>query len=140
MHPIVVTLIIVAIALAVILGFVSYLLSLWSVEQHNFIIRPILYARGAEIAGSKSTQPLLILYVSNEGPRSVKIIRVELIVGKSIYVNETEWLIPPGSKLKLEINDWKVVGEPTPIEPGNIYRVYIYTDLLGKLMYDIVLG
>ena len=78
MHPIAVIIIVTAIAIAIVLGFVSFMLSVWSVQQHHFIVRPIIYARGAELTLG---EPKLLLYVANEGTRSVKIVRVELVAG-----------------------------------------------------------
>ena len=137
MHPVIVIIIVIAVTVAVVLGFVSYMLSVWTVQQHNFIVRPIVYARGAELSVG---EPRLLLYVANEGARAVKIIRVEIVAGSGMYVNTTTWVIEPGERRVLEINGWVKVGNPSPIEPGNVYRVYVYTDELGRLMYDVVVG
>ncbi len=137
MHPIVVTIIIVAITLAIVLGFVSYMFSVWSTEQYQFIVRPIVYARGAEL---NYGYPKLVLYVANEGSRAVKIVRVELIAGNGAYINDSIWVVLPGVRETIEINGWRITGNPSPIEPGNVYRVYVYTDELGRLMYDVIVG
>ena len=137
MHPILVTIIIIAITLAIVLGFVTYMYSLWSTEQYHFIVRPIIYARGAELSLG---QPILVLYVANEGTRTVKIVRVELVAGDGLYVNNTIWAVRPGIRETIEISAWRIIGNPSPIEPGNVYRVYIYTDELGKLLYDVIVA
>ncbi len=137
MHPIVVTLVVVAVTLAVILGFVSYVLSVWSVQQQHFMVRPLLYARGAELAVG---EPVLVLYVANEGPRAVKIVRVEVLAGGGSYINSSVWVVEPGARREIVIEGWVRAGEPAPIEPGNVYRIYVYTDELGRLIYDAVVA
>ncbi len=137
--PIISEVILVAVVIAISLIAASWLLGLWGVEQENFIAIPYLYVTGGSVASGG--YPELVLFVRNDGVKSVVILRVEILMGdRGSYVNSTEITVEPGFRGEIRISGWEWVGtgDPPDLVRGGMYRVKVYTDRFGVYIQDVV--
>ncbi len=117
-----------------------YIKSVWHTEAEEFILTPILSMRGSSSAVNGSL--VLELHIRNEGQKEAVILRVEVRSSEGAWLNSSRIIVPPGSSLDIIIDEWVWVGQdgpPTPIR-GEKYRVLVYTERSGVLMYDVVLS
>ena len=125
--------ILIAVTLVITIAVTTWLFSLWSSYQETFIVKPVVYVRQQAL----STIPVLELYINNEGAKAEKILKIEIKATNGYYINETIMTIPAGFKGYIRIKEWTTIGNPEII-PGNIYRVYIYTESHGLMFLDIL--
>ncbi len=117
-----------------------YIKSVWHTEAEEFILTPILSMRSSSSAVNGSL--VLELHIRNEGQREAVILKVEVRSSEGAWVNSSRIVVPPGSSLDVVIDEWVWVGQdgpPTPVR-GEKYRVLVYTEGSGVLMYDVVLS
>lgn len=126
--------ILIAMTLILTLAVTTWLFSIWSSYQETFIIKPIIYVRQEAL----STEPVLELYITNEGAKAEKILRIEIKAGDGFYVNKTVIDIEAGFKGSVKVEEWEKEGNPSQIIKGMTYRVYIYTETHGLIFLDVV--
>ena len=136
------TVILVGLTIAIALAAVAWIMGVWTSEQQQFIVRPILrvIAAGTGLQEGASGQPVLVLYVENSGASAVKILRVEIRGSEGFYFNDLNLTIGAGEEKTITIDSWGFEGNPPPLIRGHMYRVVIYTDKLGMIFYDVVAG
>ncbi len=139
--PIIVFLIMLVVSIALILALITWLHGVNRAIQHDFLVQPSIFVPRARTKGGT---PELILYVQNNGPVAGRIIRVEVLAGNGMYV-----YVPPNGSIVIKPNgqtvvvippsgqNWTIVGSPSPIEPGFMYRVKVYLNNGAILLYDV---
>ncbi len=142
MNYVIATLILVGLTIAIAVAAVAWIMGIWASEQQQFIVRPILkiIAAGTGLQEGASGQPVLVLYIENEGASSIKILRVEIRGSEGLYFNNLNVTIGAGEEKTITIDTWGSEGNPPPLIRGHMYRVVIYTDKLGMIFYDVVAG
>jgi len=135
-------LIVLAVSIALILAFVTWLHGVNLAIQHQYIVIPQII-----VSRINSTQgiPKLVIYYENRGTETEKIIRIDVEAGQGMYV-----YIPKNGSIELKPDsrgaiiipppndNWTVVGNPSYISPGFTYRVRIYMSDGSILLYDLV--
>lgn len=137
-HPIITVVMLVAITIAVSLLVANYLFGVWRVELEKFTVTPMIYTR---TSGSNSGEPILNLYIKNDGAKEVVVYKVEIRSDVGSWYNLSKIIVPANSVMNITIDKWKWSGEtpqPPSIEPGDRFRVLLYTENMGVLFYEIV--
>jgi len=130
------TLIIIATSIAVIASVILWVKSTVYTTEEQFMIRPMI------VVVKAAPQPCpggfqLILYIVNKGSIRDRIVRVVVEAGGGSYVNSTVIDVPPVYVGEKVISGWVVKGRPSPIESKNMYRVFIYLEKQGPLIYPV---
>jgi len=83
---------------------------------------------------------VLEIYVVNKGDAAVKVLEVVVDGGVYRFVNDTVWVVKPRESKWVTISGWKVKYRERDPVPGDVVRVYIYTEQWGQVFYDVVVG
>jgi len=129
-----VMILVVAVILAAIIA-INWVWGVWNITKEEFMLRSYLYITHQSL----SAKPILKIYVINEGMKSDKIIRAEIIATNGKYVFKGDILIEPGMKGYIVIGDdeeWDQEGNPELI-PGENYLVKIYTERHGMHFFMV---
>ena len=132
---IVVFLFVIALTLTLCMAFVSYIMGWWGVWT-DYMRAPRFCISIASINESL----VLEIYVVNRGDAAVKVLRVVVDGGVYRFVNDTVWVVKPRESKWVTISGWKVKYRERDPVPGDVVRVYIYTEQWGQVFYDVVIG
>ncbi len=139
--PIIAFLIVLAISIALILALLTWIHGVNRAIQHDFMVRPSVFISRAT---ARNGIPIVVLYIQNNGPAVGKIIRVEVLAGNGEYV-----YVPPNGSIIIKPNtqttvvipppgqNWTIVGSPSLIQPGFMYRIRVYLSSGAILIYDV---
>ena len=135
-------LILVSVVIVLAFVIVAYIRSVWHVQANQVVLTPILSVRGDTGASASGGGLVLELHIRNEGHRDAVILKVEVRSDRGSWVNTSRLVVPPGSSFDYTISSWEWVGPDGPPTPsrGEKYRVIIYTEDSGVLIYDVVLS
>ena len=126
---------VIAISLALLVAFVSYLMGWWGIWT-GYTRVPGFYISIADVGENL----VLRVYVVNEGDVAIKVLKVVVDGGVYRFVNDSVWVVEPKKSKWVTISGWKIeYSERDPV-PGDVVRVYIYTEQWGQLFYDVVVG
>ena len=131
--------VVVIVSIAIAIAAATWITGIWTGEQQEFMITPILTISSTNSLHGQGSSglPVLQLIIDNKGGKLVKIVMVKVTSGKGSYVNKSVISVPAGSEVTVTIKDWQIEGSPDPVEPGNVYRIIIYTDNAGQFFFDI---
>lgn len=155
-YPLIVKVLLVAIALVLILTIVNYIFSLVTSTREYFELKPLLYVTYSGL----NPVPILTVYAHNDGASSETLLRVEIITGGGSYLCRKEVRIEAGfrgqivivdssfdvsslrqrvsDKDKIVLCDWEVQGTNPQIVGGNFYTVKLYTARHGIMTLDVI--
>jgi hypothetical protein len=133
-------LIVLSVTISLAFVMVMYLRGVWHTEAERFTIVPMLSLRGSTSQSNGSL--VLELHIRNDGEREAVILRVEVRTSSGSWVNSTRLVVPPGSTVDVTISEWVWEGSNSPPVPkrGDKYRVLVYTESSGILLYDVVVS
>ncbi len=151
-YPLVVKLVLVALALIVIAAMVVYMRGLVTSTREYFELGPRLYVMYSKL----DRVPVLVLYANNIGARSETILRIEIVAGGGKYVCregiEIEAgfrgyvVIGPNASLphwapsgKVVACEWETEGAPELVEDHS-YLVRFYTAYHGLMTFIVKCG
>jgi len=133
--PIIAFLIAIVLSLILFAAFISYLMGWWDVWTEYMRV-PSFYVSIVDVGENL----VLRVYVVNEGDMAIKVLKVIVDGGVYRFVNDSVWVVEPKESKWVTINGWKVEYSVRDPVPGDVVRVYIYTEQWGQLFYDVVVG
>ncbi|MEM2006284.1 MAG: hypothetical protein QXG17_03250 [Sulfolobales archaeon] len=149
-YPLIVRVLLVAVALVLILAIVSYIYSLVISTKEYFELKPLLYITYSGL----NPVPVLSIYVHNDGARSETLLKVEIMAGGGSFLCVKEVLIeagfrgyivviepsvdqPVGPGDKLVKCEWEIQGTPELVG-GDFYIVKLYTARHGIITLNVL--
>ncbi|MEM0066165.1 MAG: hypothetical protein QXZ22_06680 [Sulfolobales archaeon] len=149
-YPLIVRVLLIAVALVLILAIVSYIYNLVTSTREYFELKPLLYITYTGL----NPVPTLSIYAHNDGVRSETLLKVEIMTGGGSYLCEKEVLIEAGFRGYIVVVEpsvdltvgpgdklvkckWQIQGTPELVG-GDFYIVKLYTARHGIMTLNVL--